>query len=340
MTEPSLCVLVTGADHVWGQLAAEAVAEHELTDRRGRKRRVGRIVLPVHDKPWSEVRDPMYEPVRVSITDQSAITQLVRKTHVESVIHFETVTADRDGGDEDIARTVTTNVGGSLNILEALRQWTPGARLVFCSSLAVFEGSPGRDVDETMRRRPETLYGATKAAVELLVDAYAARGAVDARSAILPMCVSWRAEARNRDFLHDVIGEVVDREEVELEIEPDRRLYFNGYETCIANLLEIHELPTDALKRNRGVIEPGVAATVEAVVDALREAAGRRGRHVGPVRWRPDPDRAVRLDRFLVDVDDGKGRALGLSAPSLDAIATRYIADLDRIPDRASTAID
>lgn len=331
-----LVVMVTGADHVWGQLTAEAaLAAETMVDATGTRREVARVVLPVHHQPYDPqlLENPRVEVAEVSITDEAGIAKLIEGSGVTSVVHFETVTVDRDGGDADIEHTVRTNVLGSWHLLEALRRSAPGAgSLVFCSSCAVFEDDADTSltspVSEATRRRPATLYGATKAAVELLVDAYGGRGDVDARAAVLPMNVSWRPDARNADFLNDVIGAVVDAGPLTLGVEADRKLFLNGYETCIANLFELHDLPAAALGSNRTLLQPGIVATPAEMVDSLRQAARERGHEVGEVTWQPDAGRAQRLGQFPSRVDDSRARGLGLSVPDLGAITRRHLEDL------------
>src|SRR5207244_7901020 len=83
---------------------------------------------------------------------------------------------------------VRVNLDGSRAVLEACRARGGPVRLVFVSTLAVFGG--GHElVDEATKPDPETTYGATKAAVELLVADYSRKGFVDGRTARLPTVI-------------------------------------------------------------------------------------------------------------------------------------------------------
>lgn len=104
----------------------------------------------------------------------------------------------------DVRYVVDTNLGGTLNVLEAARQWS--ARLIFLSSSRVyplamlngiqreeketrFEIAPGQKLPGITPKGiaenfpltgPRTLYGATKYASEIMVQEYASQFGVDA----------------------------------------------------------------------------------------------------------------------------------------------------------------
>jgi GDP-4-dehydro-6-deoxy-D-mannose reductase len=65
------------------------------------------------------------------------------------------------------------NLSATLNVLEAVREGAPGARVVLAGSGEVY-GSPARlPVDETAPLRPQNPYAASKAAADLLGGMYA-----------------------------------------------------------------------------------------------------------------------------------------------------------------------
>lgn len=75
------------------------------------------------------------------------------------------------------------NVGGTINVLEALRlRGDPAARVVLASSAAVYgSGSAREKFTETHRRRPFSMYATTKTMAEDVVLEYARSYALDAR---------------------------------------------------------------------------------------------------------------------------------------------------------------
>lgn len=330
-TTTPLGVLVTGADHIWGQLMAEAVlAAPGLRDATGALRPVGTVVLVLHKAPFDAaiLADPRVVCELAAITDRDAMKAITRRHGVESIFHFETVTADHDGGDEDIERTVGVNVAGSINLLEAARTMPMPTKFVFAGSCSVFEDEPPQNVNEQSRRRPTTLYGSTKAAVELVAGAYGTRGAVDARIGLLPANVSWRPSRDNQDLLHDILGAPFSGQDLVIGLDPDLPIRFNGYETCIGNLIELHDLDAGALEPSRSVLQPCVRPTLREIVDALMAAAVDRGLPSPNVIWRSDSAQQARIARFTSRIDDDWPRTLGLTPASLRDIVDRYIDDL------------
>src|SRR5581483_4778441 len=129
---------------------------------------------------------------------------------------------------------------------------------------------------EQTPRTPSSTYGTTKAIVEMLVTNYSARGFVDGRSSILPMCVSWRPDRHSGQFLYDMFDEPFNGQEIAVPIRRDTRIFFNGWHTCIANLLELQDLDAAALKENRSGLQPGLSVTSDEMRHAFTRIAQRR----------------------------------------------------------------
>ena len=100
------------------------------------------------------------------LTNHEAITAAVSKD-LDGVLHFAALALVSESVSHP-ARYYRTNVGGTLNLLEAIT----GAgvpRLVFSSTCAVY-GEPDRvPIAETAPTRPVTAYGASKLAVDLMI---------------------------------------------------------------------------------------------------------------------------------------------------------------------------
>jgi nucleoside-diphosphate-sugar epimerase len=328
-------VLVTGADHVWGYLTAEAVlAAPTLTNSAGTAEPIESVVLVVHDRPWDPAieADPRLKWVRGDIAVREQIETIIADHRIDSIMHFETVTRDYGPGEDDFGGMLRTNALGTLNILESCRALGNRPKLVFCSSSSVFEDGIGASVSEETRRLPTSTYGTTKAIVELLINNYAERGYVDGRSAILPMCVSWRPYRRNAEFLHEVLNQPLNGEELRISLRPDTQLYFNGYLTCIRNLIELHEIDGAALGRDRSMLQPGIAHTIAEMIDAFRRVAHRKKLALGPVVETFDAQKQAEFDVYNKDANTARARKFKLSTETLDAVVQRYCDDYLALP--------
>jgi len=85
---------------------------------------------------------------------------------VNGVIHLAAISRVVNGF-KNPAQAVQTNIGGTVNILEAIRKVNPSCWMVFASSREVY-GEVGEGVNENFPINPVNVYGATKVAGELL----------------------------------------------------------------------------------------------------------------------------------------------------------------------------
>jgi len=100
------------------------------------------------------------------LTDAGAITQALTEDF-EGVLHFAALALVSESVSHP-ARYYRTNVGGTLNLLEAMRD-SGTRRLVFSSTCAVYGEPDTVPIAETAPTRPGTSYGASKLAVDLMI---------------------------------------------------------------------------------------------------------------------------------------------------------------------------
>ena len=98
---------------------------------------------------------------------------------ISAIVHCGAVSGPMLGRDNPRA-VIETNVAGSANLLEIARQ--RGVRLMFCSSTSAYGNTAtGLDpVPEDASLTADDIYGATKAAGDILTRAYAAQTGIDA----------------------------------------------------------------------------------------------------------------------------------------------------------------
>ena len=104
------------------------------------------------------------ELCRVDLLDQPALVDLLGRGF-DVVLHFAALSLV----DESVVQPVRyfrTNVGGTLNLLDAMRE-AAVRRLVFSSTAATYGGEPERvPIPETASTPPTNPYGASKLAVD------------------------------------------------------------------------------------------------------------------------------------------------------------------------------
>ncbi|MBB3594931.1 nucleoside-diphosphate-sugar epimerase [Rhizobium sp. BK529] len=156
MSEPKsdakrLRVLVTGAAGLIGKAAAHAL------------RREGHLVLATDRTTSADCQ-------ALDFTDRRATDALI-DSGIDAIVHCGAISgpADARNNPELIA---PVNVGGTMNLLELGRR-AGIRRFVYCSSTSVYGDISGDGpVAEDVLLRPKSLYGASKAAGELVVAGY------------------------------------------------------------------------------------------------------------------------------------------------------------------------
>ncbi|MYN13887.1 SDR family oxidoreductase [Pusillimonas sp. TS35] len=152
-------VFITGAQGMIGRACADAL--------HGR----GCRVVATDINPTSEPLPYAFE--RVDVRDRNALSSLMDHYRPDGVIHAGGYSGPMQSVDDPLA-LVDVNVGGLANLVDCARRMNVTRFVWFSSILAYGDQSDCAMVPPSQRLRPNTLYGATKAAGECLLDTYAA----------------------------------------------------------------------------------------------------------------------------------------------------------------------
>ena len=135
-------------------------------------------VTPYYDVSLKRARlailgvEPSFSPVEVRLEDAEGLNTAVRQARADIVVHLAAQAGVRYSL-EHPQSYVQSNMVGTANLLEALRQ-TPPRHLLFASSSSVYGGNRKIPFSETDRAdAPVSLYAATKKAGEEMVHSYA-----------------------------------------------------------------------------------------------------------------------------------------------------------------------
>src|SRR5438874_1289544 len=116
--------------------------------------------------------DPRFRFVRADIADRDAMATLVDEEAVDTLVNCAAEThVDRSIADH--SPFVTTNVEGTLVLLEAARQRTGFRRFLQVSTDEVYGSISAGRATEDWPTRPSSPYAASKAAADAFVQAYA-----------------------------------------------------------------------------------------------------------------------------------------------------------------------
>lgn len=271
-------------------------------------------------------RLPAAGVVAVDVADAAAVREVIGPD-VDVVFHLASVVSGQ--GEIDFEGAMRVNLEGTRNVLEASRLANTAPRLVFASTLAVFGGPAMHDTvgDET-KHTPQTTYGATKAACELLVNDATRKGFLDGRTARLPTVVirPGSPNAAASGFASAVFREPLAGVDYALPVGLDVRMPLIGARTAVECLIRLADADGNALGADRALNLPSTSVTVAEMLESLARVGA--GRPLGRVTVEPDPvtEAIVRTWPRFTTFD----RALALGLPrdeSLDDVVREYIED-------------
>ena len=317
-------VLITGAGGFLGRLLAQRIVALGEPGETGQQ--VRDIVLLCHSQP-TDLPVAVSERCAIKVGDVADAKLLADLVHPGmSIFHLAAVVSGAAERDFDLA--VRTNLTGTQRLLECARA-AGNCKLVFASSTAVFGGQMPAAIGDSSRQNPQTTYGMTKAAGELLVNDYARKNYVDGRSARLPAVIirPGKPNQAASSFVSGMFREPLAGTDYTIPVAETTPMLVAGYAAAVEGIIAIHNLAPEQFGFDRAVGIPALMVTVSDMIDCMEKLRTTRS-NVGAV--------TVKRDAFIEKICAGwpcgidNTRALQLGLPleeSLDAIVARYIAD-------------
>ncbi len=287
-------ILVTGA---LGQIGAELVPE--LRRRHGagnviasgwRRRDVGTVV----DGGPFEI---------VDCTKPGDIAACVEKHEIGTIYHMPAFLSVL--GEEKPEEAWALNLGGYANALEVARRHD--CAVFFPSSIGAFgPGTPLQNTPQDTIQRPNTIYGVSKVAGELLGDYYHARFGLDTRGLRLPGLISHVAlpGGGTTDYAVHIFYEALKEGRYTCFLRPDSRLDMMYMPDAVAAILDLMDAdPARLTHRN--------AFNVSAMSFTPEELAAEIRKHVPgfEIDYEVDPMKQAIADSWPDWMDDSAARA-------------------------------
>lgn len=200
------------------------------------------------------------------VRDAAAIARVCADFAVERIVHGGGVSG-RSVSRDDWSGTIDVNVMGTVAVLEAARG-RGIARVVLCSSGSVY-GRTARDpVDEDTPLEPVNAYGASKAAAEAVLHAYAADGACT--GVALRIFQAFGPGRQTRCNIRTMVDAFLSGRPAQLEFRPDARCQYVHVDDVVAALDAA--VFADRLPRFAYNISGGTSLTLREVADAAARA--------------------------------------------------------------------
>ena len=212
--------------------------------------------------------------VQGDICDKAMLEEVAVTHHISKIVHAAVYTAFTDDVERDNSRRYADiNLGGTVNLLELARRLAV-ERFLYVSSSAVYRGAgiPGQPLKEDIPLNPNSLYGITKYASELLTRRYGELHGFDAVTVRIggpygPMerVTGYRAVM---SLIHEWTGKAVRGEPIEVAPRGSmNHTYVLDTAAGICTVLDAPALPHKVYNNSRGH-----DTSVDELVDALRQA--------------------------------------------------------------------
>ena len=256
---PGRAILVTGAH---GQIGSELVPA--LQDRYGLDRVIASDLRMT--APGAAARG---RHVHLDCTDPQQILETVRRNDVGAIFHLAAMLSATAETRPQVAWQL--NMGSLYNILEAARQYD--CSLFFPSSIgAVGPTTPRQATPQVTIQRPNTIYGVTKAAGELLCDYYATRFALDARGLRLPGLVSYVAPpgGGTTDYAVEIFYSAIRYRQYTCFLKGDTRLDMMYMPDAIAAMIDLMLADGARLNHRNAYNVAAMSVTPEEIAGAIR----------------------------------------------------------------------
>lgn len=311
-------ILVTGA---LGQIGSELVPV--LRERYGTDRIVASdIRIP---RPGSPLADGLFEHLNCTALPQ--IQDVVRRYDVGSIYHLAAILSAV--GEEQPHVAWDVNMGGLYRILEVAGQ--NHCALFFPSSIGAFgQSTPRERTPQDTIQRPQTIYGITKVAGELLCDYSAQRFGIDTRGLRLPGIISHAAPpgGGTTDYAVAIFYQALRYRRYTCFLRPDTRLDMMYMRDTLRAIIELMEADPSRLIHRNAFNITAMSITPAELAEAIRA-------HIPElvVDYEVDPIRQAIADSWPRSVDDGAARAEWGWAPAFD-LAAMTNDMLDRLRER------
>lgn len=285
-------ILVTGA---LGQIGSELVPE--LRARHGEDA----VVASDIRVPSGSATDGPFEVL--DVTNFRQLQDLVRRQEIGTIYHLAALLSATAEERPHVAWEI--NMGGLYKVLEVARE--NRCALFHPSSIAAFgPGTPRVATPQDTLQRPNTIYGVTKVAGELLCDYYAKRFGVDIRGLRFPGLISHVAPpgGGTTDYAVAIFYDALKYGRYECFLGPETRLDMMYMPDAIRAVVELMDADGTRLVHRNAFNLAAVNFTPEELAVEIRK-------HLPgfTIEYDVDPVRQAIADSWPQSLDDSAARA-------------------------------
>ncbi|RKX27290.1 MAG: L-threonine 3-dehydrogenase [Candidatus Zixiibacteriota bacterium] len=286
-------ILVTGSV---GQIGSELT--HALRERYGEENVVATDIRMPSD---TRLRDA--GPFEfLDVLDPNHVTRVMQIHDIGTIFHLAAVLSAIGESRPNVAWQV--NMNGLYNILEAARQYQ--CSMFFPSSIGAFgKSTPKDNTPQDTIQRPDTIYGVTKVAGELICDYYHKRFDLDTRGVRFPGMISHETEpgGGTTDYAVEIFFEAVKHKRYTCYLREDTSLDMMYMPDAIRAMIDLMEADASKLKHRNAFNITAMNFTPAQLADEIRK-------HIPEfeIEYEVDPVRQEIADSWPNYMDDSAAR--------------------------------
>jgi nucleoside-diphosphate-sugar epimerase len=245
--------------------------------------------------------------------DAGALRSAVQRHRPDIIYHLAALLSA--SAEKNPQRAYAVNMGTLMNVLELAR--AQNLAVFVPSSIGAFgPNTPKNPAPQDTIQRPNTMYGVTKVAGELLCDYYFARYGVDTRGLRYPGLISHVAPpgGGTTDYAVDIFYQALETGHYTCFLSADTQLDMMYMPDAVRAALELMEAPADRLRHRNAFNVTAMQLTPAQLANLIREQIPDFR-----IDYEVDPVRQGIADSWPQRIDDSAARAEWNWRPEYDA---------------------
>ncbi|HKK21551.1 MAG TPA: L-threonine 3-dehydrogenase [candidate division Zixibacteria bacterium] len=253
-------ILITGSN---GQIGSELT--RELRKRYGDDNVIATDIRMPTDKDLRDAGPFEF----LDVLDSTHITRVMQIYNADTIFHLAALLSAV--GETRPSQAWQININGLYNILEAARQYH--CSLFFPSSIGAFgKSTPKDNTPQDTIQRPDTIYGVSKVAGELLCDYYHKRFGLDTRGLRFPGLISYETEpgGGTTDYAVAIFYEAIKHKKYTCYLREDTSLDMMYMPDAIRAMIELMEADQNRLKHRNAFNLTAMNFTPKVLADEIK----------------------------------------------------------------------
>ncbi|MFN3910148.1 MAG: NAD-dependent epimerase/dehydratase family protein [Candidatus Anstonellaceae archaeon] len=229
-------VLITGSS---GQIGSELI--EALTKKYGEKNIIG---LDINEP---EQKENKFKFIKMDATDFEGLKRVVETNEVGEIYHLVSLLSATGEKNPDLAWKI--NMSSLKYVLDIAKE--KKIKVFWPSSIAAFgPTTPKENTPQKTILEPNTMYGVTKVAGELLCNYYNHKYKVDVRSVRFPGLISWKTPpgGGTTDYAVAIFYEAIQKGHYKCFVKEDTILPMMYMPDAIRAILELMSVPEEKIK--------------------------------------------------------------------------------------------